>query len=160
MAWNEVRAIVFDVDGVLTDGRLYYGPDGEVLKVFHVRDGHAIKQFPALGIQTAICTGRTADAITVRAGELGFDAVLLGCADKAAGIQKLSELLDCPAEAMLYVGDDSPDLPAIEACGHSACPSDAVPEVRAAVEKVLETPGGMGVAREVLSLLAAAQPQT
>ncbi len=148
-SWAGIAAVVFDVDGVLTDGRLYYGPQGEELKVFHVRDGLGIKRLQAAGIKTAVLSGRQCSALSRRVADLGMTADVQGCADKALGIVQLAADLDVGLESLLFVGDDLPDLPAIELAGCSACPADAAPEVREAVGHVLDSRGGQGVAREV-----------
>lgn len=156
-SWGEIAAVVFDVDGVLTDGRLHYGPNGEELKVFHVRDGLGIKRLQAVGIKTAVLSGRKCQALSRRVAELGMHADMQGCSDKALGIVQLAEDLGCPLDRVLFVGDDLPDLPAIGLAGHSACPADAVPEVREAVGHVLASRGGQGVARELAEAVLAAR---
>ncbi len=144
LAW-----LLFDVDGVLTDGRLIYGPEGEWLKVFHVRDGLALRLARDAGLKVGILSGRTTAALAVRAQELELDAVILDRSDKAAAF---AEFLDAhradPAE-VAYAGDDLLDLPVLRRCGLSFAPADAVPAVRVAVHRVLAACGGREAAREM-----------
>ncbi len=141
--------LVFDVDGVLTDGRLYYGPDGERMKVFHVRDGLALALVRRAGLKVGILSGRPSRAVAARARELALDAVILDRSDKdAAFAEFLAERGADPAR-VAYAGDDLLDLPVLRRAGLSFAPADAVQEVRSAVHRVLRARGGREAAREM-----------
>lgn len=147
-----VRLCVFDVDGVLTDGGLYYGPSGEALKRFDVKDGHGIVMARLSGLPCAVLTARVSEAVTVRAKELQLVAVIQGRRDKGVALEELCRAQGIGLEACAYMGDDTTDLAPLERAGLSACPSDAVPEVLAAAALVVSRPGGFGAARELLEL--------
>ncbi len=153
-----IRLLVLDVDGVLTDGRLWFGPDGELLKAFHVRDGVGIKAVLAAGIEVAIISGRRSAAVERRAAELGLRHVRQGCGDKAAALRALSAELGVATEVAACVGDDTPDLPMMALVALPIAVADAHPEVRAAARLVTRAAGGAGAVREVCDLLIGAQP--
>jgi 3-deoxy-D-manno-octulosonate 8-phosphate phosphatase (KDO 8-P phosphatase) len=147
-----VRLLVFDVDGVLTDGGLLYGPDGEALKRFDVKDGHGIVMARLCGLPSAVLTARTSRMVEARGRELGMAAVFQGRRDKTAGLAELCAQLQVPPEACAYMGDDTNDLGPLARVGLPSCPADAVPEVRAASLFVATQPGGRGAARELAEL--------
>jgi len=152
-----IALVIFDVDGVLTDGRLWYGPDGESFKSFHVRDGLGIRMLIAAGIRVAVISGRRSAAVTERMRELGVTDVAQGVGDKA---QALSELLARTGIESRYVAclvDDAPDLELMSAVGLAAAVADAHPDVLAAAAHVTRSPGGHGAAREFCDWLLAAQ---
>jgi 3-deoxy-D-manno-octulosonate 8-phosphate phosphatase (KDO 8-P phosphatase) len=154
---RRVRLMVFDVDGVLTDGRLWYGPRGEELKAFHTLDGHGLKMLAQSGIPTAILSGRSSAAVAARAAELGIAHVLQGAQDKAAGFAALLARLGVqPAEAGC-MGDDVPDLPVLERCGFACAPREAHATVLRAAHYVTTASAGAGAAREVCEYLLRAQ---
>ena len=152
LAW-----LVLDVDGVLTDGRLHLGTEGEVLKSFHVRDGLAVKLAQAAGLEVALLSARSSPIVARRAAEIGIEEVLQGHEDKAAAFAELLERRGIAAAAVAYVGDDLQDLPVLRAAGLSAAPADAVAEVRAAVDYVTGARGGEGCVRELVERLLAAR---
>jgi 3-deoxy-D-manno-octulosonate 8-phosphate phosphatase (KDO 8-P phosphatase) len=147
-----VRLVVFDVDGVLTDGGLYYGPRGEALKRFDVRDGQAIVLARQAGLSCAALSARTSEIVESRARELGMDAVRQGSRDKAETLEELLAQLSIRRDACAYMGDDLNDLRAMARVGLSACPSDAALEVRARALFVARQQGGRGAARELIEL--------
>ncbi|HEX6397032.1 MAG TPA: HAD hydrolase family protein, partial [Steroidobacteraceae bacterium] len=142
-----------DVDGVLTDGRLYYGARGESLKVFNVKDGHGIKQVAAAGITVAIISGRKSAIVTRRARELGIRHVAQGVADKLAALHKLTKSQSVPLENCACVGDDTPDAPMLHAAGLAIAVADAHPDARAVADLLTTRPGGQGAVREVCDWL-------
>ena len=145
-----------DVDGTLTDGCIYIGPEGETMKAFHVQDGYGIVHIlPTLDISPAIITGRSSRIVERRAGELRIEHLYQGVADKLSRLKELAAALGLEAENIAYIGDDSNDLECIRYCGISACPSDAVPEVLEAVSYVCKRAGGRGAVREFIGHLAA-----
>lgn len=150
---KRLRAIVLDVDGVLTDGGLFYGPDGEVMKCFDVKDGHALVLARETGLPVALLTGRTSRIVTIRARELGLARVYQGRRLKGPALLELCGELQVEPAEVAYMGDDLNDLPALELAGLSACPADAVEEVRGAVDFVSARPGGRGAVRELVELV-------
>ena len=145
-----LRFLLFDVDGVLTDGRLYYVGE-EVAVAFDVKDGGAVKRARDAGLGIGLLSSRRdSPAVARRAADLGFDEVLLGCRDKAAAFADLLKRRGLEASEVAYVGDDLVDLPVLRAAGLSAAPADAAPEVRDNVDLVLDAPGGRGAARELV----------
>lgn len=154
-----IRALVLDVDGVLTDGGLRYGADGEVLKQFSARDGLAIRLLERAGIHVAILSGRSHPAVTARCRELGLmpELVIQGSHDKDADLDRIEGLLGVGDEAVAAMGDDLPDLPMLKRAGFSVCPADAAPEVVAVCHWVCGASGGAGAVREIGELLLKAQ---
>jgi 3-deoxy-D-manno-octulosonate 8-phosphate phosphatase (KDO 8-P phosphatase) len=155
-AASRIRVLVLDVDGVLTDGRLWIGPGGETVKAFHVRDGVGIKALPAAGITAAIISGRSSESVAQRARELGIRHVRQGVADKAAACRELLADLQLPASVAACVVDDTPDLPLMALCALPIAVADAHPAVLAAASHVTRCAGGIGAVREVCDLLIAA----
>ena len=149
----QIRLLVLDVDGVLTDGRLWFGADGEQLKAFHVRDGVGIKAIIGAGVEVAIISGRRSAAVERRAAELGLQHVRQGCNDKAEALRALCTELGVPAAAAACVGDDTPDLPMMALVALPVAVADAHPDVRAAARHVTRAAGGAGAVREVCDLL-------
>jgi 3-deoxy-D-manno-octulosonate 8-phosphate phosphatase (KDO 8-P phosphatase) len=150
-----VKLLALDVDGVLTDCRIWYGPDGEALKAFHVRDGFGLVLLRK-HVDLAIISGRPGKATKARVEELGFKHVVFGEADKLAGYAKLAHL-GLADDEVAYMGDDVNDLPLLQRVGLSACPADAHPEVRSRVSFVAESAGGFGAVRELCELILAAR---
>jgi 3-deoxy-D-manno-octulosonate 8-phosphate phosphatase (KDO 8-P phosphatase) len=150
---SKVRLVVLDVDGVLTDGGLYYGPDGEALKRFDVKDGHGIVMARLTGLPTAVLTARRSKMVEVRGAELGLVAVLQGKKDKRAGLEELLLAQGVPPEACAYMGDDVNDLGPMSVVGFPACPADAAAEVRGQALFISRQPGGHGAVRELMELL-------
>jgi 3-deoxy-D-manno-octulosonate 8-phosphate phosphatase (KDO 8-P phosphatase) len=156
---QQIRLLVLDVDGVLTDGRLHFGPDGEVLKVFHVQDGHGIKQLARAGVTVALLSGRSSPMVAARARELGVEHVLQGVEDKLPVFERLCATLKLSASAAACVGDDTPDVPLMRRVGLAFAVRDAHPDALRAAHIVTERPGGAGAVREVCDHLLAASPQ-
>jgi len=154
---RRIRLLVLDVDGVLTDGRLYLSPAGEELKVFHVRDGSGLVAVQRAGIAVAIVSGRDSAAVTRRAAELGIRHVRQGVADKGMELDRLlAELAIDPAETAC-VGDDTPDLPMLRRAGLAIAVADAHPALTEAAHWTTAAPGGRGAVREVCDLLLSAR---
>lgn len=147
-----VELMVFDVDGVLTDGGMYWGDAGELMKRFDVKDGHALVLARLTGLPSAVITARTSRLVEVRGRELGFAAILQGRRNKTEAFAELCAQLAVAPEACSYMGDDLNDLGVLARVGLSACPADAVPEVRQAVHLVSHSPGGRGAVRELVEL--------
>jgi 3-deoxy-D-manno-octulosonate 8-phosphate phosphatase (KDO 8-P phosphatase) len=156
-ALRRAKLLILDVDGVLTDGRLYYGARGEQLKVFHVRDGHGIKQVAQAGITVAIISGRKSPAVTRRAKGLGIKHVLQGVDDKLAALEKLARQRQVQIEDCVCIGDDTPDAPLLAVCGVGVAVADAHPDALAAADLVTTRNGGQGAVRELCDWLMAAR---
>ncbi len=154
---KKIRLLLLDVDGVLTDGRLYFGPAGEALKVFHVRDGHGIKMAQQAGIEVAFLSGRRSDAAFHRARDLGVTRYHEGLRDKVAVFQELLAALNLAPQEVAAVGDELVDLPLMAQVGLAVAVADAAPEAKAAAHWVTPAPGGRGAVREVTDLLLKAQ---
>ena len=154
---REVRLLALDVDGVLTDGRLYFAEDGQEFKTFDTQDGHGIKMLQQVGIVVAIITGRTTKLVERRARNLGIAHLLQGREDKLVALRELSAVLNIPLDEMAYVGDDWPDLPAIRAAGFGVAVANAHGEVRRHADFVTMLKGGRGAVREVCDLILRAQ---
>ena len=145
-----IRALFFDVDGVLTDGRIYLAGDGTEFKVFDTKDGHGMRKAIASGLKVAWISGRTSPATAARAKDLGVHACFQGVRDKLAKFEMLLRRWDLRPGEAAAIGDDEPDVPLLAAAGFSACPADATPRARAAAQVRLTKPGGRGAAREFI----------
>jgi len=151
---RQVRLLILDVDGVLTDGRLYYGPEGELMKAFDVKDGHGIVLVRE-HLELAVISGRPGLARR-RLEELRFGHLIFGQRDKLEGYAELSRL-GVPDGEVAYMGDDVNDLELLDRVGLSAAPADARPEVLARVHFVARSPGGRGAVRELCDLILEAK---
>jgi 3-deoxy-D-manno-octulosonate 8-phosphate phosphatase (KDO 8-P phosphatase) len=154
---KRVRLMLFDVDGVLTDGKLWYGPQGEALKAFHVLDGHGIKLLIQTGTIVGLLSGRSSPAVTQRASELGIAHVLQGVEDKRAAFEVLVTKLGVPAGETGFMGDEVVDLPVLRRCGFACVPAEAHERVRASAHYVTKSPAGGGAAREACEFVLRAQ---
>jgi len=154
---RRLRLLIFDIDGVMTDGSLYYTDGGEEIKAFNVRDGLGVKLVQAAGIATAIITGRQSPLVEKRARDLGIGQVIQGAADKAAAFAQLLANCGCSAEAAGYVGDDVVDLPVFKRCGLAIAVADGHDMVRSQAHYVTQARGGHGAVREACELVLAAQ---
>lgn len=143
-----IKAVVLDVDGTLTDGRLYFGAQGEALKAFHVKDGYILARLPQIGITPIIITGRRSEIVASRAGELKITQLYQGIEDKRSCCKKALEKLGCLWTETLYIGDDLNDLACMRECGQRACPCDAVREIREICTYVSPLRGGEGAVRD------------
>jgi 3-deoxy-D-manno-octulosonate 8-phosphate phosphatase (KDO 8-P phosphatase) len=153
----DVALLVLDVDGVLTDGRLWYGADGESHKAFHVRDGHGIKSLLAAGIGVAVISGRQSAAVAARMRELGVADVAQGVGDKSQALAELLARRAVEARLVACLVDDTPDLGLMAAVGLPAAVADAHPQVLAAARHVTRAAGGRGAVREFCDFLLAAR---
>lgn len=154
---RRIRLMIFDVDGVLTDGRLWYGPAGEELKAFHSFDGHGLKMLAASGVACALLSGRRSAAVAVRAAELRIEEVLQGIDDKRAAFKELLSRRSLEAGEAGFMGDEVVDLPVLTRCGLACAPREAPEAVRSRVHYVASAPAGRGAAREVCEFVMRAQ---
>ena len=149
----KIKLLAMDVDGTLTDGRIYIGPDGEVMKAFDVKDGYGIVQFRLAGGIPAVIAGRQSRSVEQRCRELGITELHQGVSDKLDCLRKLACKYGIEREEIAYMGDDLNDLACIEYVGISACPGDAVEAVRSSCSYVCAAPGGRGAVREFLDAI-------
>jgi 3-deoxy-D-manno-octulosonate 8-phosphate phosphatase (KDO 8-P phosphatase) len=154
---RQVRVLLLDVDGVLTDGRLLYDYAGREFKQFHVLDGLGIHWLLQAGIEVGIVSGRTSRAVESRARELGLTVVFQGIRDKWAVVQNLLKKKEIPATRAAFMGDDLVDFPVLKRVGLAIAVPNAHPLVRRRADYVTRTPGGSGAVREVAELLLKAQ---
>jgi len=154
---RRVRLMVFDVDGVLTDGKLWYGPQGETLKAFYVRDGMGLRLLAESGIALALLTSRRSEAVALRAQELRIEHVLQGAESKQAPFAALLAQLGVPQDHAGYMGDDLVDLPVLRRCGFACAPAGAPEPVQRHAHYVTTTAAGTGAVREVCEFVLRAQ---
>jgi 3-deoxy-D-manno-octulosonate 8-phosphate phosphatase (KDO 8-P phosphatase) len=154
---SRVRIAAFDVDGILTDGRLYYTDSGEEIKAFHVQDGHGIKMLSKSGIAVAIITSRTSRVVENRARDLGIGFLFQGVANKLDTLHDLLRRLQIDMQEASYMGDDLIDLPVLRRCGFAASVPDAPAVVRKHAHYVTRAAGGCGAVREFAELVMQAQ---
>lgn len=145
---KNLRAVIMDVDGTLTDGKLYIGEGGELAKAFHVKDGYAIKQLVNSGVLAIVVTGRYSKIVENRCAELDVSHLMQNCTDKAAYLRQLAAEIGCNTQDFAYIGDDLNDLDAMQICGVIGCPADAVPEIRELADYICQADGGCGAVRE------------
>ena len=154
---EQIKLLICDVDGVLSDGRIYMGNQGEELKTFHTRDGYGIKALQATGIAVAIITGRTSQIVSNRMKSLGIELVFQGCDDKLKAFDQVLKQTQFTAKQCAYVGDDLIDWPVMARCGVGICVADGHPLLRQKAHWVTQTAGGFGAVREVCDTLMQAQ---
>ena len=155
---ENIDFIVLDVDGVMTDGTLFYGDeDTTEVKSFNVKDGLGIKLLQRYGIEVVIITGRRSSALEQRAAELGIETLVQGREDKGAALQELLDIRQIAAASVAYMGDDLPDLGAIRLAGLSACPSDAATKILESVDWVAPHAGGRGAVRALADFILGAK---
>lgn len=154
---RNVRLVILDVDGVLTDGGIYITANGELYKPFHVRDGLGIRLWEKAGGHTAVITGRTSEILAYRAQELGISDVYMGNLDKRNAYNKLKYKFQLQDAEIAYIGDDLIDLPIMVQAGLPIAVGDAVDEVKAVASMVMKANGGQGAVREALEFILRAQ---
>lgn len=152
-----IELIIADVDGVLTDGSIFFTNEGIELKRFHIRDGLGIRLWHQAGGKFAIVTGRNSHIVNVRAAELGIKIVRQGTEKKLTAVKEILNQLGLRPEQACYIGDDLPDLPAIRYVGLGASTADACLDVRQASDFVTQLTGGHGAVRELIELILRAQ---
>lgn len=152
---SKIALFACDVDGVMTDGGLYFGAEGEPLRRFDIKDGQGMIRLRKAGVMIALISGACSEAIRARALSLGITEVHLDVADKGTCLAALAEKLGLSLDRVLYMGDDVIDLPAMQRAGVSCAPRDAIDEVKAAADYITVAPGGRGAVREVCELILA-----
>jgi 3-deoxy-D-manno-octulosonate 8-phosphate phosphatase (KDO 8-P phosphatase) len=154
---KRLKLMIFDVDGVMTDGTLYYSERGEEMKAFNIQDGHGIKMLKQFGVEVALITGRRSRAVELRAANLGIVHLFQGAEDKRDAYAALLAQLDLAPEQSGCMGDDLLDLPLISRCGFAATVAAAPAAVRSRSHYVARAGGGHGAVREVCEFILAAQ---
>lgn len=152
-----IRLVAFDVDGTLTDGKLYFGPQGEIVKGFSVLDGQGMALLKKSGIKLALVTGRSSEMVRMRAAELKVDRVLQGVKDKRQALLELAGVFALEPLEIAMMGDDWPDLAAFSVAGFTAAPCDAHFEVRQRADWVAQSSAGTGAARELCDYILQAK---
>ena len=150
---KNIKMLVMDVDGTLTDGKIYYGNNGEIFKAFDVRDGYRLIKCEDYGIITAIITGKSSEIVAGRAKDLKIKEVYQGISNKIEILTKLIEKYSLSSSQVAYIGDDVNDLECMAYCGFSACPADALDEVKTQVDYVCKNIGGHGAVRELIDMI-------
>jgi 3-deoxy-D-manno-octulosonate 8-phosphate phosphatase (KDO 8-P phosphatase) len=150
---RKIKLLLLDVDGVLTDGGIYYSGRGEVMKKFNTKDGYGIVKLQRAGVKIGIITGRMSRIIEQRARELGIKDLYENQDEKIVAYQHLKKKHRLSEDEIAYIGDDEPDLPVIRVVGFSAAPADASSEVAGEVDYVCRCAGGRGAVREVIDLI-------
>lgn len=154
---GSIEMMVFDVDGVLTDGSIVVNDLGVESKRFHVRDGFAIRAAMRVGLKIGVITGRSSRVVTLRMGELGVELFMQGAKDKGAALEQLCDRAGIEPVHAAYLGDDLIDLPALMRCGYPMAVADAVHEVRQVSRHTTHAAGGHGAAREAIEYVLKAQ---
>jgi YrbI family 3-deoxy-D-manno-octulosonate 8-phosphate phosphatase len=154
---ENIKMLILDVDGVLTNGRIVVNDRGEEIKSFHVKDGYGLRQLMGAGIEVILITGRSSRALTRRAEDLGIREIHQGIKDKNALLEKLILEKKCGRDQVCCVGDDLPDIPMFRHAGLRVAVSDAAPEVKEAADWVTRLRGGEGAVREVCELILKSQ---
>ena len=152
-----IRLLLTDVDGVLTDGGVYYGADGEVMKRFNIRDGMAVERLRAVGVEVGIITGERSESVLRRAEKLRIDLVHLFCKDKPAVLREVMERHGFEAEEIAYIGDDVNDVEVMKLVGLPAARLPALPQAQEVARYICRRPGGHGAFREFAELIIAAR---
>lgn len=146
----KIKMLVMDVDGTLTDGRIFIGAQGEVMKAFDVKDGYGIVQLTKSGVIPVIITGRKSDIVTERAKELHITELYQGIDNKLIKLKEVASKYQLVSDEIAYIGDDLNDLECIQFCGVTACPKDAIDEIKQQVGYVCNCDGGRGAVREFI----------
>jgi 3-deoxy-D-manno-octulosonate 8-phosphate phosphatase (KDO 8-P phosphatase) len=157
---RRIALLVLDVDGTLTDGALWYGPRGEQLKRFHVRDGHGIKLLASAGVTPAVISGRRSTALATRCRELGIRHLVMGAADKCKALDRLLRRLNLHESQVAAIGDDTPDVPLFLRVALAVAVRDAHPLAASAAHCRTTLAGGHGAVREVCDWLLAARARS
>ncbi|MEW6569893.1 MAG: HAD-IIIA family hydrolase [Nitrospirota bacterium] len=154
---RQIKLLILDVDGVLTDGGIILDSKDNELKIFHVRDGHGIRMLLKAGVRVALVTGRHSEVVKRRAEELGLTDVYQNCRDKLIAYSDLATKYSLAGGEIAYVGDDVIDIPLLRQCGLAVAVADADEEVKAVVSLITKAGGGRGAVREVCDLLLKAK---
>lgn len=155
----KIKILIMDVDGTLTDGKIYIGSEGEIMKAFSVKDGYGIVKLHSFGIIPSIITGRKSEILRFRAEELRIEEVYQGEEQKINRLKELALKYECNFSEIAYIGDDENDIECMKLCGIKACPSDAVESVRNISDYICTLKGGEGAVREFIEFLITEKSQ-
>ncbi len=147
---KDIKAFIFDVDGVLTDGRLHISESGELLRQMNVKDGYAMKRAIEKGYEVCIISGGNNPAVKSRLQTLGITNIYLGVDDKMEKLDEFSDIYSIPFTKMCYMGDDIPDLQVMQSVGLATCPQNAVPEIKAVAHYISHRSGGDACVRDII----------
>jgi len=150
---RSIRFLLLDVDGVMTDGGIYFSERGDELKKFNIQDGYGIVKLQKTGVHTGILTGRSSQLVTRRAQELGITEVYQNLENKLDAFEQIKAKYGLDGDEVAYVGDDEPDIPVMKKAGFAACPSNAAALVKRQADFVCKNRGGEGAVREVVDLI-------
>lgn len=150
----DIKMLVMDVDGTLTDGKIYMSANGELMKAFNIKDDYAIARLRGYGIEPVIITGRSSEIVKQRCAELKIKELYQGIENKSYKLREVCEKQHVELSQVAYIGDDLNDLPCMKICGYSACPSDAMKQVKNNVSYVCQAKGGDGAVRSLLTILS------
>jgi len=153
VAWSEIKLLILDCDGVLTDGRIVYGNGGLDIKNFHASDGMGFMLLKAANIPVAIVTGRSSEALSYRCRDLGIELLFQNVANKLQCVTDLLEKLGLSFDDIVYMGDDWNDIPCMQRAAFSVAPANALPEIQKIADHTTETAGGLGAVRECISYI-------
>jgi 3-deoxy-D-manno-octulosonate 8-phosphate phosphatase (KDO 8-P phosphatase) len=154
---KNIKVLAMDVDGTLTDSKVYYSKSGEELKAFSIRDGMGIELLHRANLKAAIITSETSPIVKARADKLKIESVILGSRDKTKSLKELAENLQLKTENIAYIGDDVNDEHVMKIAGFSACPNDAVEIIKKSVDYICLNNGGHGAVREFIELILKSQ---
>lgn len=157
---RKIRFLLLDVDGVLTDGRLYYGPNGEELKQFYVRDGYGLKLWHEAGFRSGIISGRESPIVEFRARELGIQFVKQGRDQKAAPFEEICVEAGISPDEIAFIGDDTLDLVVFDRVGLAVAVADAHEEVKWAAHHITKARGGLGAVREAIDMILSSKMES
>ena len=154
---NKIKAVVFDVDGVLSRETIVLSSDGEPLRTVNIKDGYAIQLAQKLGLRMAILTGGKTEAVRKRYAGLGVEDIFMGCSVKITTYRDFLQKYNLKNEEVIYVGDDIPDYEVMRLCGCPCCPADACPDIKAICTYISSRNGGDGVGRDIIEQVLRAQ---
>lgn len=157
---EHIKLVILDVDGTMTDGGMYYSPEGDVIKKFQVKDGMGIVLLKKAGFKVAIMTSEDSPIVAIRAKKLAVDATILGCHNKTDAVKLLAEEMQLEMQEIAFMGDDVNDYHAMKLVGFSTCPSDAVDAIKQISDFVCQAKGGNGAVREFAELLLRTHEKT
>ena len=147
---NEITTFIFDIDGVLTDSSVHITPEGEMLRIMHIRDGFAMKAAIESGYKVCIISGGSNEGVRIRLQNLGITDIHLGSSDKVKTFKEYVEIYNINSDHVLYMGDDIPDYHVMQLVGLPTCPQDAVAEIKTISKYISHKNGGKGAVREVI----------
>ena len=154
---TKIKAVIFDVDGVLSSETIPLHPDGEPMRTVNIKDGYSIQLAQKMGLRIAIMTGGNTDAVRLRYERLGVEDIFMKCAVKVKTYESFKERYGYADDELIFMGDDIPDLQVMRLCGCPCCPHDAAPEIREISCYVSHAAGGMGCGRDVIEQVLRAQ---